>query len=96
MAEAIIGALSLKLAHRGVPAGAALLAVRPHAVHLAATGPGLAGHIAHAESPLTAKGSRSCAPTDHSGEWRTANKNGALPQTPAGAKPLHLEILKER
>jgi iron(III) transport system ATP-binding protein len=48
MAEATLGALTLRLAHRGIPAGAAALAVRPHAVHLSPSGEGIPGRIAHA------------------------------------------------
>ncbi len=46
--EATLGPLSLRLPHRGVPEGRALLAVRPHAVRLCPAGEGLAGTIAHA------------------------------------------------
>ena len=47
-AEATIGPLTLPLPHRGIPPGPALLSVRPNAVRLSTTGPGLKGRIAHA------------------------------------------------
>ena len=46
--EAMLTTLPLAVAHRGVPAGPALLAVRPHAVRLSPTGDGIPGRIAHA------------------------------------------------
>ncbi|MCC6718049.1 MAG: ABC transporter ATP-binding protein [Acetobacteraceae bacterium] len=48
MGTATLGALAVALPHRNLPAGPALLAVRPHAVRLSATGDGLAGKVAHA------------------------------------------------
>ena len=46
--EAALAGTTLRVAHRGVPEGPALLAVRPHAVRLSAAGPGIAARIAHA------------------------------------------------
>jgi iron(III) transport system ATP-binding protein len=46
--EAALAATTIRVAHRNVPEGPALLAVRPHAVRLAAAGPGIPARIAHA------------------------------------------------
>ena len=50
MGEATLGPVTLRLPHRGVPPGAALLAIRPHALRFAPAegGTGIPGRIAHA------------------------------------------------